>query len=139
MDNLENKLNSNNNNLLGDDIVYDLQQIINYINENILMKQKENNDEISLDEENGQIKEIEFSENKKETKIKLSKKRKKGNTSGKNKEKLNEAKIDKLKEYRNHGIEIIKLINNIIIKINMNNNLIIIYFVIIYVIYKLKY
>ena len=69
MDNLEKKIISTNKNLLGDDIVNDLQRIINYINENILMKQKENNDEISLDEENGQIKEIEFSENKKETKM----------------------------------------------------------------------
>ena len=42
----------------------------------------------------------------------------------KNKEKLNERKVDKLKEYQNHGIELIKLINNIIIKIKMNNNLI---------------
>ena len=41
MDNLENKINSINKNNLGDDIINDLQQIINYINENILMKQKE--------------------------------------------------------------------------------------------------
>ena len=83
MDNLENKINSINKNLLGDDIINDLQQIINYINENILMKQKENDDEINLDGEDSQNEEIEFLENKKETKIKLGKKRKKDNLSEK--------------------------------------------------------
>ena len=122
MDNLEMKINSINKNNLDDDIINDLQQIINYINANILMKKKENDDEINLDEEDAQNKEIEFSENKKETKIKIGKKRKKDNTSEKNKEKLNEGKVGKLKEYQSHGIEIIKLINNIITK--MNNNLI---------------
>ena len=124
MDNLEMKINSINKNFLGDYIINNLQQIINYINENILIKQKENDDEINLNEKDAQNKEIEFSENKKEKKIKIGKKRKKDNTSEKNKEKLNEAKVDKLKEYQNHGLEIIKLINNIIIKINMNNNFI---------------
>ena len=99
MDNLETKIDSNNKNNLGDDIINDLQQIINYINENILMKQKENDDEINLDGEDSQNEEIEFLENKKETKIKLGKKRKKDNLSEKNKEKLNERKVDKLKEY----------------------------------------
>ena len=51
MDNLENKINSINKNNLDDDIINDLQQIINYINENILMKQKENDEEINLNEE----------------------------------------------------------------------------------------
>ena len=83
MDNLENKINSINKNNLGDDIINDLQQIINYINENILMKQKENDDEINLDGEDSQNEEIEFLENKKETKIKLGKKRKKDNLSEK--------------------------------------------------------
>ena len=64
MDDLETKINSNNKNNLGDDIINDLQQIINYINKNILMSQKENDDEINLDEEDAQNKEIEFSENK---------------------------------------------------------------------------
>ena len=98
MENLEKKLNSINKNFLGNDIINDLQQIINYINENILMKQKEKDDEIKLDEENAQNKESEFSENTKETKIKLGKKRKKDNLSEKNKEKLNERKVDNLKE-----------------------------------------
>ena len=71
MDNLENKINSINKNILDYDIIYDLQQIINYINKNILMRQKENDDEINLDEEDAQNKEIEFPENKKEMKIKL--------------------------------------------------------------------
>ena len=128
MDNLEKKMNSTNKNLLGDDIINDLLQIINYINENILMKEKENDDEINLDEEDAQNKEIEFSENKKEAKMKLGKKRKKDNISEKNKEKLNEEKVDKLKEYQSHGIEIIKLINNIITKIRKNDNLINIYY-----------
>ena len=70
------KINSINKNNLGDDIINDLQQIINYINKNILMRQKENDDEINLDEEDAQNKEIEFSENKKETKIKIGKKKK---------------------------------------------------------------
>ena len=122
MDNLETKINSIDKNCLGDDIVNDLQQIINYINENILIKKKENDDEINLDEEDAQNEENEFSENKKEMKVKLGKKRKKDKLSEKNKEKLNEAKVDKLKEYQNHVIEIIKLIKNIVIK--MNNNLI---------------
>ena len=107
------KINSINKNFLGDYIINDFQQIINYINENILMKHKEkNDDEINLDEEDNQNKEIEFLENKKETKMKLGKKRKKDKLSEKNKEKLNEAKKDKLKEYQNYGIEVIKLINN---------------------------
>ena len=50
MDNLEKKIISTNKNLLGDDIINDLQQIINYINENILTKQKEKDDEINLEE-----------------------------------------------------------------------------------------
>ena len=121
MDNLETKIISTNKNLLGENIINDLQQIINYINENILMKHKEkNDDEINLEEKDAQNKEIEFSE----TRIKLGKKRKKDKLSEKNKEKLNEAKIDKLKEYQSQGIEIIKLINNIITKIRKNNNLI---------------
>jgi hypothetical protein len=37
MDNLETKMDSNNKNNLGDDIINDLQQIINYINKNILI------------------------------------------------------------------------------------------------------
>ena len=77
MDNLETKINSINKNNLGNDIINDLQQIINYINENILNKQKENDDEINLNEEDAQNKEIEFPENKKEMKIKLGKKEKK--------------------------------------------------------------
>ena len=60
MNNLEKKIISTNKNLLGDDIINDLQQIINYINENILKKQKENDDEIILNEEDAQNKEIEF-------------------------------------------------------------------------------
>jgi len=83
MDNLEKKINSLNKNFLGNDIINDLQKIINYINENILMKQKENDDEINLDGEDSQNEEIEFLENKKETKIKLGKKRKKDNLSEK--------------------------------------------------------
>ena len=77
MDNLENKINSINKNLLGDDIINDLQKIINYINENILMKQMEKDDEINLHEEDTQNEKIEFSENTKETKIKLEKKERK--------------------------------------------------------------
>ncbi len=79
MDNLENKINSINKNFLGDYIINDLHQIINYINDNILIKQKENDAEINLHEEDAQNKEIEFPENKKEMKIKLEKKRKKDN------------------------------------------------------------
>ena len=96
MDNLEMKINSINKNNLGDDIINDLQQIINYINKNILMRQKENDDEINLDEEDAQNKEIEFSENKKETKIKKKKKKK-----GKNiKKKKKKEKKKKKKERR---------------------------------------
>ena len=73
MDNLETKIDSNNKNLLGDDIINDLQQIINYINENILINHKENDNEIIL-EEDAQNEVSEFSENKKEMKIKLGKK-----------------------------------------------------------------
>ena len=39
MDNLETKINSINKNNLGDYIINDLHQIINYINDNILMNQ----------------------------------------------------------------------------------------------------
>ena len=85
MDNLETKINSINKNFLGDDIINDLHQIINYINDNILMNQNEKDDEINLDEEDAQNKE--FSENKKEKKIKLGKKRNKDNLSEKYKEK----------------------------------------------------
>ena len=62
MDNLENKINSINKNFLGDDTVIDLQQIINYINEIILIKQKEKDDEINLDEEDAQNEVIKFSD-----------------------------------------------------------------------------
>ena len=68
MDNLENKINSINKNFLGDYIINNLQQIINYINENILMKQKENDDEINLDEEDNQNKEMNFKKLKKKSK-----------------------------------------------------------------------
>ena len=131
MNNLETKINSNNKNFLGNDIIKDLQKIIKYINENILMKKEENDDEINLHEEDEKI---EFSENKKEMKIKLRKKRKKDNISEKNKEKLNKEKVDKLKEYQKHGIEMIKLINKVIIKININ--LINKHYFILYVLYK---
>ena len=65
MDNLENKINSIKKNNLGDDIINDLQQIINYINENILKKQKENDDEIILNEEIIKMKKLNYQKIKK--------------------------------------------------------------------------
>ena len=59
--NINTKINSDSNDLLNEIIDY-LQQIVKYTKDNLL-KQKEKNDEINLEEEN-QSNEIELSSNK---------------------------------------------------------------------------
>ena len=126
MFNFDPKINSENNDILLE-VVNDLQQIINYINENIIIKKKV--EEINLEEK------IEDEENifsdfngddkkekklKKENKINLGKKRKKSISS---KEKIytyNEREKVNIKDFQKHFIEIITRIKDLIIKINNN-------------------
>ena len=124
MFNFDTKINSENNNILLE-VVNDLQQIINYINENIIIKKKV--EEINL-EEKIEDEEIIFSDFngddkkekklKKENKIKLGKKRKKSISS---KEKCNTYKEKEkvnIEDFQEHFIEIITRIKDLIIKIN---------------------
>ena len=142
--NFNKKSNDNNNRDLLLEIASDLNEIINYINLNILKMKKNKCNEINLQEE-----EIDNND-KKETKIKLGKKRKKPellnenkdlddkefnteNEIGYNKEEINKnkkkkkLKIRKKKNFKKSFIKIIGRIKNIIVKINdikkNNNNL----------------
>ena len=122
--NFDIKINSENANiLLG--IVNELQQMINYIKENIFIKKKE--EEIYL-EEKSQNAEDSFSllneddKNektlKKDNKIKLGEKRKKSLTTEEKAHIYSEKEKENKKDFQRHFIEIINRIKNLMIKIN---------------------
>ena len=140
---------SNNNNDLLLEIAIDLNEIINYINDNILKMKKINYNEINLQEESKNEKyDWDIDNNDKpKIKIKLGKKRKKSellnenedlkdkeyneeNEIGNDKEEINKNKKKKKLKIRNkknlkkYFVKIIGRIKNIIIKINelKNNN-----------------
>ena len=139
INNIESKINSNNNDVLKEIVDY-LNQIIKYAKDNLIKREK--NDEINLEEEN-QSDDIELSNNKNEIqdKIKLGEKSRRaeffcekgdeenGTFEIKNNPRfLLNKKGSKLKEINYHKYinEIIKTIETIIIKINkniINNNI----------------
>ena len=122
--NFDIKINSENDNiLLG--IVNELQQMINYINENIFIKKKE--EEIYLEEKSQNAEDSFFLLNeddknektlKKENKIKLGEKRKKSLTTEKKAHIYSEKEKENKKDFQRHFIEIINRIKNLMIKIN---------------------
>ena len=149
--NFNNQNSDNDNNDLLLEIASDLNEIINYINDNILKMKKNKCNEINLQEEENRNEKYEWiidNNDKKEIKIKLGKKRKKSELLnenedlknkefneeyeiGNNKEEINKNKKKKKVKIRNKRnlkksfFKIIGRIKNIIAKINdikKNNN-----------------
>ena len=131
INNLDNKNKPNDNDILND-LKKDLQEIIDYTQDNLIKRKEKGKIEINLDENEIENEEDELSYNKMKKEIKLGEKRKLSEISDENdinkninKNYKDVSKIKYRKENKNIeiiGIEIVKRIIDIIIKINNFNN-----------------
>ena len=131
INNLDNKNNPNDNDILND-LTKELQEIIDYTQDNLIKSKENGKNEINLDENEIENEEDELSYNKMKKEIKLGEKRKLSELSDENDINKNINKnskgISNIKHKRENknieiiGYEIIKRIRDIIIKINNFNN-----------------